>query len=115
MIKVLVVGSSENCARVQEALEGVVQVLKAYTPDQAIEYLRVNSDITLVSVESFVGGRVSEAIKLTRKIQETFRGPVIGVSRYPAYQDFFVRAGCTYKTAPEELPHLILRILKQGT
>lgn len=92
-------------------LKEKVQIISAFTIEEAREKFKDNPDITLITIDGCVPGESFNTEPLVREFRKTFKGPIIAASRSLFFRTLLKEAGCDYECSKNELPKKILEIL----
>lgn len=96
-------------------LKGLVNLVSAYTIEEAREAFTANPDIVAIVMDGCVPGDGDLDNPNTRSLvcdlRLTFKGPIIAASGSPYYGNLLVEAGCTYRCEKKDVPRKILDIL----
>ena len=103
--KVLIV---EDHAPLQEvwklALRGKVEIISAFSIEEAKEKFAANPDIVAIIVDACVPGSEPNTMSLLREFRATFNGLIIATSNVPEYRQDLVLAGCDIECEKHSVP-----------
>ncbi|MEX2013966.1 MAG: response regulator [Parcubacteria group bacterium] len=115
---ILIVEDDDVWARSWErALQGKVNFVWASSLAEGERLFRETPGIVLIVMDACVdnGGERPDSMPLTRRIRETFAGPMIAASRSHKYRRMLLHAGCNYEVSEEgdkaDVPHLVMKLL----
>lgn len=95
----------------KRSLRKRVALLPALSIDEAEKIFGEHNDIDLIAVDACVPGDVINTKPLIRKFRETYKGPMIAISKSSLSRECLVSAGCNYECEKTWLPGNILKIL----
>ncbi|MDP1833436.1 MAG: response regulator [Candidatus Moranbacteria bacterium] len=113
MSKVLVIEDHDGYfRRINEELNGKVEVLRATTLEEGEDLFRRNTDIDLIIMDACVPGDRPNSMSLVRKIvQAGFTKPIIACSGLYEYREELLNAGATHDAKKNKVAELALEIL----
>ena len=113
--KVLIIEDHEGLQKsYKRALKEKVEIIQAFTINEAEKLLIANPDIGLISLDACVPGNKINTLPLLKKIKEVFHGPIIAASSDPQFNAELIKNGCTHKCEDKfELPQTIIKILEK--
>jgi DNA-binding response OmpR family regulator len=91
--------------------EKPVEVISAYTIDEAREEFKANPDVNLIVVAGCIPGVILNTEPLVRDLRAAFTGPMIATSGCPVFQSQLVAAGCNHKCDKGQVPKLVCQLL----
>ena len=116
MKKVLIVEdrrSLHSAWRVE--LAGKVEVLSAYTIEEARELFDANrDDIAAIVLDACVPGDDPNTLPLAQEFGKVFGGPMIAISGDEFYRTLLMSAGCNHESEKNELSKKICEVLEQS-
>ena len=80
----------------REALSGRVEVIFASSIEEAKREFALNPDVDAIVVDSCVSGCGLNTVPLIQEFRLAFKGPMLGISDVPLFQQKLVEAGCNY-------------------
>lgn len=91
-----------------------VEIVQAFTVDEAIEQFKANPDLAAIVLDGYLSGHstVPEALALIKEFSPTFTGPMISVSSDEFVRMRCVAMGCTHECQKRDLPRRLIAILK---
>lgn len=94
-------------------LEDKVEVISAFTLAEAEQKFAADrSNFSAIVMDACLEKRTPDTLALTRKIRETFKGPMVASSASPEYQKELMKAGCDHEICyKDDLPEKLLTIL----
>lgn len=112
MKKVLVVEDSKQWSGlIKRALENKLLVFQAFTTEEAEVALKLHPDLAVILMDACVPGDNPNTMWLVRKMRETFKGPIIAISRVPEYRKKLIEAGCDYESEKDEAAQKVLELV----
>lgn len=95
--KVLIVEDDSQWHRIyKRGLGDFCEVIIAETVEAGERLFAENQNTALIIMDACVPGDEPTTLELTRKIRETFKGPMIGTSSMFEYRNALLEAGCDY-------------------
>ncbi|MEW6617643.1 MAG: hypothetical protein AB1333_04505 [Patescibacteria group bacterium] len=113
MKKILIVDDDVVWQEVwSRALRKRATLLPALSIKEAEKIFSEHSDIDLIAVDACVPGDEINTKPLIRKFRETYKGPMIAISKSSLSRECLVSAGCDHECEKKWLPGNALRILE---
>ena len=111
--KVLIVEDRDTTqSGYRASLQDDVQLLQAFTIEQAREIFGANPDIDLIVMDGCVPGFEINTPPLVREFRKTFRGPIIATSSSSDYRQELMLAGCSHEVGSKgDVPDKVLALL----
>ena len=95
----------------KDSLHGKVEIMSAYTIEEAEGLFFANVDVALIVMDACVPGDDPTTPPLVQKMRETFFGPIIAASSDWGYRQELMAAGCDHECPKHAVPQTVVRIL----
>lgn len=89
-----------------------VALLPALSIPEAEKTFTEHNDIDLIAIDGCVPGDTINTKPLIRKFRETYKGPMVAISKASLVRDCLIDAGCSHECEKKWLPGNILKILE---
>ena len=110
--KVLIVEDSQDIQEMfRDALAQRMEVLSAFSIEEAKELFLKKQDLSAVAMDACVPGNKPNTMDLVRMFRQTFVGPMIAISSDDSYSRQLVLNGCSHRCEKYDLPEMLLRLL----
>ncbi|MFA6270396.1 MAG: hypothetical protein WC657_04275 [Candidatus Paceibacterota bacterium] len=114
-VKVLVVEDEEDFHRLwKEEVGNNVEILSAYSIQDAIALFNSNPDISMIVMDACVPGNQQNTAPLVKWLREKFKGPLIATSSVPCFRVELLKAGCSHESQKRHVPKKVLELLESG-
>lgn len=94
-----------------EALSDKVQILEARSVEEGEQLFAENPDVALIIMDACVPGDEPTTLPLTRRIRETFTGPMVAASSDFYYRRQLMGAGCDHESRKDFVPEKVVELL----
>lgn len=95
----------------KKRLSGKVEILSAFTIEEAEKAFTENHNFSLIVVDACVPGMKINTQPLVRKFRESFKGPMIAASSSFHNKEKLTNAGCNHRSDKDGVPGKIREVL----
>lgn len=88
-----------------------IRLLQATTLEEAERLFGENPDLDAILMDACLQSDEPNTIDLTRRIRQSFSGPMIACSGSPFFLEELMQAGCSHRSTKDDAAKLLLQLL----
>ncbi|MSU60573.1 MAG: hypothetical protein EXS52_01505 [Candidatus Staskawiczbacteria bacterium] len=109
--RILLVATSEKlCVHLEKELTGMAEIVHALTLEDAKKTLE-EEKVAIICIIACMNSDRPNTMPFIRQIKESFRGHIVGISRYPTYRAQLDSAGCHYTCDRDGVTAKLLKLI----